>query len=55
MHECGVCVMSRKTDFKKYLTLTLNLKVINIFQDVCCNKHMICKYCGEYEHPRSNK
>ena len=20
MHECGVCDMSRKTDFKKYLT-----------------------------------
>ena len=39
MHECGVCVMSRKTDFKKYLTLTLNLKIINIFQDVCCNQH----------------
>ena len=30
--------MSGKTDFKKYLTLTLNLKVINIFRDVCCNQ-----------------
>ena len=55
MHECGVCVMSLKTDFKKYLTLTLNLKVINIFRDVCCNQHMICKHCGEYEHPRSKQ
>ena len=45
--------MSRKTDFKKYLTLTLNLKVINIFRDICCNQRMICKHCGEYEHPRS--
>ena len=53
MHECGFCVMSRKTDFKKYLTLTLNLKVINIFGDVCYNQYMIYKHCGEYEHPRS--
>ena len=45
--------MSRKTDFKKYLTLTLNLKVINIFGDVYCNQHTLCKYCGEYENPRS--
>ena len=45
--------MSPKTDFKKYLTLTLNLKVINIFRDVCCNQHMIRKHYGEYEHPRS--
>ena len=33
--------MSPKTDFKKYLTLTLNLNVINIFPDVFCNQHMI--------------
>ena len=39
--------MSRKTDFKKYLTLTLNLKVINIIRNVCCIKHMICKHCGD--------
>ena len=37
MHEGGVCVKSRKTDFKKYLNLNLNFKVINIFRDVCCN------------------
>ena len=53
MHDCGVCVMSCKTDFKKYFTLTLNLNVINVFRDVCCNQHMKCKHCGKYEHPRS--
>ena len=47
--------MSRKTDFKKYLTLTLNFKVIDIIGDVCCNLHVICKHCGEYEHHGQNK
>ena len=47
--------MSRNTDFKKYLTLIINLKVINIFRDVCYNQHMICEHCGKYEHHRSKK
>ena len=30
-------VKSGKTDFKDYLNLNLNFKVIDIFRDVCCN------------------
>ena len=43
--------MSSVTDFKEYLTL--DVKVISIFRDFCCNLHMICNQCSKYEYARS--
>ena len=47
--------MSPKTDFKKYLTLTLNFKVINVYRDVCGNQNILCNIVANLNTLSQNK
>ena len=48
--------MSCKTKFDRflvYLTLTFEVKIISVFGDLQCNRHIIGNHCANYEHPWS--